>query len=288
MYKNYFIFFLLIFVFSCSSFSQDVSKFFPNNGEVSGWNRSGQIRAFAGDILWEYIDGGAEVYYIYGFKKVTTCDFKNQNKQIVIDIYEMKDAVNAFGIYSSERDPKYNYLKIGVQGYLEGTALNFWKSSYYIKITTFDKTPETKTALQNLAKAVDKKITGSSAEPDFLKYFPKNGMVNNSTKYFAKDILGHSFLYNGFMADYKDKSKIFILNAGNIKSAQNFFTAYKNYMNQSKAFEKDLKDIGNGAFSGKDAGRKVYVFYNSKMMGGVLSLNDESKAVKILQELSKK
>jgi hypothetical protein len=287
--------FCLLILVSIISFSylnaQDITKYFPGNNEIPKWNRSGEMRTFANDKLWEYIDGGAENYYLYGFKKVITCDFKNSSKQIVLDIYEMGDPKNTFGIYASERDPRYNFLKVGVQGYLEGTSLNFWKGNCYVKITTFDKSAETKEALKQFGKAVEKKIPGSSSDPAFLNYFPKSNLISNSGRYFSKDILGHSFLNNGFVSEYKDgknKYRVFLLDAGNIKSAQSSFTSYKNFITQAKGFEKSLKDIGNESFSGKESSKKIVVFYNSKMMGGTIGLDDEAKAIKILQEISKK
>jgi len=103
--------------------------------------------------------------------------------------------------------------------------------------------------------------------------------------------MGHSFFYNGYLADYiegKNKYQIFILDAGNLKSAQNIYTAYKNYVTNSKGFEKDISGIGSAAFSGKAVRKKVFVFYNSKIMAGVSGLDDEKKALDILKELASK
>ena len=271
--------------------AQDVMKIFPGNTEVPNWTKSGEARTFVGDKLWEYIDGGAENYYLYGFKKVVTMDYKNQKKQLVVDIYEMRDPKNTFGIYSYERASKYNFVKVGVQGYQEGTTLTFWKGNYYVKVIAYDKSAETKSALMTFGKAIEKKISGNFTEPAFLSNFPKSNLIANSQKYFAKDILGHSFLYNGFISEYKegsDKIRIFLIDAGNVKSAQNFYTAYKNYVTGAKSFEKEIKNVGNGCFSGKESSKKLFVFYNAKLMGGIIGISDEAKATKIMQEIVKK
>ena len=292
--KKIFRLFLILIIFKINGsliYADDINKLFPSNNEIPNWIRSGEMRTFIGDKLWEYIDGGAENYYIYGFKRVVTCDYKNSNKQIVVDIYDMKDPKNTFGIYSTERDPGYNFMKIGVQGYLEGTTLNFWKGNYYIKIITFDKSKEIKNILESFAKLIDKKITGKYAEPDFVKYFPKSNLVTNSVKYFPKDILGHSFMFNGFIADYKDGKdnfRVFMLDAGNQKTAQNIFMNYKNFINKAKSFEKDLKGIGIDGFIGSDTKRRVFTFYNSKLMAGVIGFDNEPKAIKLLKEIADK
>jgi hypothetical protein len=281
---------LLFFIAINIVWSQDVSKLFPANNEIKGWAKSGNSRVFAGDKLWEYIDGAAETYYPFGFKKVTTQDYKSGDKQLVVDIYEFKDPKNTFGIYSLERDAKYNFVSVGVQGYLEGTTLNFWKGNYYIKLVTFSK-KNIKDDLLGFAKSIEKKITGKFGNPDAVKLFPKKNFQINSVKYFVKDLMGHSFFYNGYLADYtegKGKYQVFILDAGNQKTAQNFYTAYKNYVTQSKGFGKDLAGIGLAAFSGKAVRKNVVAFYNAKIMGGVIGFSDDKKALDILKELSKK
>jgi len=157
-------------------------------------------------------------------------------------------------------------------------------------MVTFSK-KNIKVDMTSLAKAVDKKITGKFSEPDIIKLFPKKNLQINSVKYFAKDLMGHSFFYNGYIADYlegKKKYQIFILDAGNQQNSQKFYMSYKNYVAQSKGFEKDLSAIGKGAFSGKAIRKKVYSFYNSKIMGGVISLDDEAQATSILKEIDKK
>jgi hypothetical protein len=290
MFKKLTLIIAAVLLFLFTSYAQDASNIFPKDNDIKGWVKSGKARIFAGDKLWEYIDGAAESYYPFGFKKVTTQDYKNGDKQAVVDIYEFKDPKNTFGIYSMERDAKYNFVSVGVQGYLEGTALNFWKGNYYIKLVTFSK-KNAKDDLMGLAKAVEKKISGKFSEPDAVKLFPKKNLQVNSIKYFAKDLMGQSFFYNGYIADYaegKEKYQVFILDAGSQQNAQKFYSAYKNYITQSKGFGKDIQGIGSGAFTGKAIRKNVVAFYNAKIMGGVINVNDEKKAIAIIKELAGK
>lgn len=282
------IFFVLLMV--NIAFSQNITKLLPDNNEIKGWVKSGNSRIFEGERLYEYIDGAAETYHNYGFRQVITQDYKNGNNQIVVDIYEMKDIKNTFGIYSIERDPKYNFINIGNQGYIEGTTLYFWKSNYYIKIMSYSKS-RLNQDLQLFGKIIDKKIPNKSEKLSLLSYFPKANLVKNSEKYFSKDLLGYSFFYDGFLAQYKIGGKnyqMFILDAGNMNKALNFYNSFKNYVTKTKGFDKDIKDLGLGAFSGKVMNKKCFAFYNSKIMAGIIGLEDEKSALDILKDLSKK
>jgi len=58
---------------------------------------------FNGTSLWGYIDGGADVYLEYGFKSVLVQELRWQDHRFKLDIYQMKSAESAFGIFSASR-----------------------------------------------------------------------------------------------------------------------------------------------------------------------------------------
>ncbi len=60
----------------------------------------------------------------------------------------------AFGIYSTERSPSFNYMKLGAQGYSADGSINFFKGNYYVKIRTFSKSEKTLQAVESLALRV--------------------------------------------------------------------------------------------------------------------------------------
>jgi len=110
--------FFVLFIVNIA-FSQNITKLLPDNNEIKGWVKSGNSRIFEGERLYEYIDGAAETYHNYGFRQVITQDYKNGNNQIVVDIYEMKDVKNTFGIYSIERDPNTILLILVIKDILK-------------------------------------------------------------------------------------------------------------------------------------------------------------------------
>jgi hypothetical protein len=55
------------------------------------------------DGLWGYINGGADLYFEYGFNSVTVQDIKISGSEFKVDIYRMKSPEAAYGIYSVSR-----------------------------------------------------------------------------------------------------------------------------------------------------------------------------------------
>lgn len=58
---------------------------------------------FDGKSLYGYIDGGAELYREYGFVDLTVQEVRIDDHQILVELFRMRDALAAFGIFSVSR-----------------------------------------------------------------------------------------------------------------------------------------------------------------------------------------
>ena len=162
--------------------------------EVSGeWQRQGEFLEYAGDELFDYINGGAELYYEYGFVRVIVQDYRVSGEHnLSLEIYEMEDSESAFGIFSFKRSTGGKNIEVGDQGRLEDYYLNFWKGKYLVTITGFDEEEVTVRGLQTVAQAVDERIQNGGTLPSFLNLLPLSGRIEAGLKYFE----GMLSLYN--------------------------------------------------------------------------------------------
>jgi hypothetical protein len=150
--------------------------------------------------LYQYIDGGADIYLLYDFKTLLHQDFKSGATELTADIYEMGNAEDAFGIYSSERSPNYKFLPIGAEGYRAEGILNFFEGQYYIKLS--GSGANTDALLDQFARLVSGRIEGTRTLPALLASFPREHRVAHSEKYIKKDPLGHAFLAPAYLVTY--------------------------------------------------------------------------------------
>jgi len=58
---------------------------------------------YSGQALYGYIDGGAELYLEYGFKKLARQEIRSSKETIVAEIYQMAGVNEAYGIFSVQR-----------------------------------------------------------------------------------------------------------------------------------------------------------------------------------------
>ena len=58
---------------------------------------------YSGQALFGYIDGGAELYLEYKFKKLGRQEMLYTNERFILEIYQMEGANEAYGIFSVQR-----------------------------------------------------------------------------------------------------------------------------------------------------------------------------------------
>jgi hypothetical protein len=157
---------------------------------------------FYGDNLFEYIDGGAEAYHQYHFIGLVHQKYKAGDVELTADIYDMGNALNAFGIYASERAPAYNYIAVGAEGYLNDPVLNFLQGACYIKLSAASTGAKAAAVLEAAARSVSAKIGAGKALPAAFALFPLPDRVPRSERFVRTSPLGHDYLAPMFQVDY--------------------------------------------------------------------------------------
>jgi hypothetical protein len=149
---------------------------------------------FEGEALFDYINGGAELYLSYGLVRMTGCKYGGEDlPQVTVEIYEMTSAANAFGVYTQSRDREENEYGQGSQ---QGSDfVLFWKDRYYVIITAQKATPESQKAMRHLASLTEKAIPGTGRRPDLIDALPKKNLAPAGYLYFHHYIWLNAYLF---------------------------------------------------------------------------------------------
>lgn len=164
---------------------QTVKSLLPIPGEVQGWAPSGKPESFSGERLFDHIDGGADIYFEYGFVTVVTQQYKKDDKAVSIEIYRMDDPAAAFGIYSYNRHPSLSRVEVGSGATIHPNGLFFWQDKYYVDIRQTGSAPVLPDEFTALAKAVSKKIGVTAEPPPIIGRLPKENLIPR-TEVFAR------------------------------------------------------------------------------------------------------
>lgn len=157
----------------------------PRAADLAGWAPEGEPQLFAGEALFDYIDGGAEIYREFGFREVAVQDYRNAGGRTVsLEVFEMASPAAAYGMFTFKRSGEGAAAPIGTDGELESYYLNFWRDRYVVTITGFDEDPATAAGLSVVGRAVAARIPGEAGRPELVSRLPAAGLRAPSLKYF--------------------------------------------------------------------------------------------------------
>jgi hypothetical protein len=205
---------------------------------------------FYGENLWEYIDGAAEAFHLFGFEALAHQDYKVKETEATVDVYDMGEGRQAFGMYVSERSPEAPVLDIGVEGYGDEFTLNFFQGSFYVKLAAFRAEGSGLDVLKAFAKDVAGRIGGERALPEGLRALPEKDRVPRSETFILTAPLGHSFLAPAFMARYTSEGRQFRLVLSEAESNEEALA-------RSRQLEAHFKKAGSVAPSPAIEGAQV-------------------------------
>lgn len=236
--------------------AEELKSLIPLSSELTGFKITEKPEYYNRENLWDYMNGGAPGYLAYGFKEMVTFGIMNMKNRLefVIDIYDMGDGLNAFGIYSVEKLPDGRDAECGIDGFQSDKVLFFWQDSYYVKLMAYDATPKTAQSLSLLAQVITQKIPKKGSRPHLFSIFPEKGKFKKSERYIRRDVLGQDYFTNGYSVEYeKDGSKyqVFLICGDNAKETKQNFQKYLTFIKTAggKLTDEHFK-VGEQAFVG--------------------------------------
>jgi len=232
----------------------------PSCALVPGWSQSGPARSYEAANLFEYMDGNAEGYLIYGFRSMTGVTCRQGEISFVIDLSDMGDADSAFGIFSANRDPALPTDKIGMAGQVAPRRAMFVKGRWYVEIAA-NPEGDHSAALRAWLAALDQIIAGSTVLPEALAWFPTEG--RQSLRLVPESVLGIRLLKRGYVAQY-DFGKAFVTFEASPESAAGVMQKLRARFGQVTA-----ANLADDAFQATDQylGR-LFVFRKGRLIGG--------------------
>ena len=106
----------------------------PSCTLVPGWTQKGDARSYVGDNLFEYMDGNAEGYLIYGFQSMHGVSCTKGTEELVIDISDFGEPDLSYGMFTANRDLREPMAKLGAGGQIVPRRAIFTKGQYYVEI----------------------------------------------------------------------------------------------------------------------------------------------------------
>jgi hypothetical protein len=161
---------------------------------VSGWQEIETMLASKPEDIYEYMDGGAELYFAYGLKSLAIKKFKNKRAlPMLVEVYEFDNSENAYGIYSF--DTVGDKLDIGQDAVCGHGLLRFWKDKIFVRVFAEEEHLELAEDILIFGRQIDSRILNTGLKPDLLSLIPDEDLVPDSLHFFHQNICLNNIHY---------------------------------------------------------------------------------------------
>lgn len=157
-------------------------------GQVGRWSAQAEDRVFDEKTIFSYIDGAAEVYRAYNFKRCLSRRYTTLNgPAIILDVFQMGSSEDAYGVFTHDLDG--TKVAVGQEGRMRQGWLSFWRAHYFVSIYMEEETAAAEQAVMELGRQVADKITGNSTTPKIIDMLPPVGLQSDTIRYLHHFIL---------------------------------------------------------------------------------------------------
>ena len=172
--------------------------------EIEGWKPEGEVNIHRKNDLWKYINGAAELFLMYDFQMLRFREFSKGDMEMTVEIYDMTTALNAFGIYTTERGDDVKRLPIGTEAVVEPPDYGqLLKGRFYVKVKMHQGGLDHKSG-EAVLRSIDSFVEGASGFPDELNLLPARDKITGTEKYIAQGYMGMGELNHILFAAYQD------------------------------------------------------------------------------------
>jgi len=268
----------ILFGLEASSWAAPLQSLLPTKNLPEGWAVIEGPQPFTKKTLFEHIDGEAELFLKYGFQNSIFAVYQNKKdreNQIELDIYDLGNVVQAFGVFSRFRNED-RPGGFGLDSFLDDHSAFFYQGRYFVMLHAPEPNRE---ALRQFSKLISIRISDPSPPPKEISYFPKAGLKPGSIQYFPEGLLGHQFLKRGFQGTYveKDEFKLFLAIFQNSQKASSALKDFRDALSKKgKVFSGGFIELEARALKGEDPYQgKVFVAQKGSYLLGIVGFEKE-------------
>ena len=265
-----------IYIIMLSMIAGFASEITPPSDFGQGWSVDKPARQFSGKNLYGYINGGAELYLEFGFKKLIIQKYTNGDKKLELELYQMINPDAALGIYLMKAGEEISIDDIAARNTANSYQILITKGEYFIQINNFSGDKNNQQAMISLSQKVLKQIYTSERQ-NLFSNLPEEKMIPGTQLLFCGPY-GLQAIYTFGKGDiFKLEGKIFGAAADYLSETGSTITqliipypeemdailGYKNVIEHLDPYLKII-DKGEGYFIFKDFQNKYGIIQIEK------------------------
>lgn len=255
----------------------------PMEISLAGTKPMGDTEFYSADNLYEKIDGRAPAYQAFNVQSLRCRSFGiNAVSGSYVDVYEYRfdNPVDAFGMFSQERDPKGKPLEIVADGYAADMGYFYRQGAVYVQIIASDMKPETLAKAKSIADIRAKDLPADDTGLAGRRKLPADGMLADSVAYVPENAQGQSALKQVFQAKYKFAGAEipFFVMVASADEAAKAWQSFQDFCGKFGMVEKLPNVNGAKIFRAQVFGKWKVVYQRDGELGGAFDAADADQA----------
>lgn len=265
-----------------------VPKGEPLEAAIAGLKPMAPTEFYSANNLYEKIDGRAPAYLGFNFRQLRCRSFGVAGGSFV-DVFEfrMNSPLDAFGIFSLERDPQGKPLDFAPDGYAGEMGFYFRQGACYVQVIASDTKPQTMAMARALAQDRAKTLPADDTGLAARRRLPTAGLIADSVSFVPENALGQAGLKNVFQAAYLfESAKLqFFLMAGEPAEAEAGWKAFRDFCGRFGG-KVTMSSQVNGAdfFLAQSFGTWKAVYRRGGEVGGVYDADNADRAHRFVEQ----
>ena len=251
---------------------------------VEGFTPMGATEHYLPDTLFEKINGRAPAYLEFNFQELTSRSFTMDgapDQFVDVFIFSMDTPLNAFGIFSLERDGVGAAVDFVKDGYRSEMGFFFRQGLAYVQILASDSAALVMNPAESFARSLAASIPVDDSGLGAMALLPAVNQVPGSMNYIQANAYGQSLLTDVYEASYLhggDVLAFFAMQASSQDSANLAWEQLEGF-NRNYAEVTDSGEIADARFIISDNfGEWNVLFIRGQAIGGVVNASDPDLA----------
>jgi hypothetical protein len=269
-----------------------IEAIFPPSKAVSSYRRVKAPRKANDDLLAEQFGGKDKAAVLTKWNSFSSrvCEYglPKQPPLVRVTVSEFGTSMNAFGAFSNVRPamlPAKQYVKVGVQGVVDGERLFFVHDHYLVSVRHLQPGSEMRrrALLLNFGRGVSKRIPRPMVEPVPIAFLPLQHRVPATERLDKEDPVGLGVVNNGASAVYRigqQEARMFMAKADGVIRKLAFLQKYRKAM-EKEGPVRELQ-IGDGSYQGKLNKLNAIIAQREGVVFGILGTLEERDMIAIM------
>ena len=249
----------------------------------------GPVEVYNEETLYEKINGRAPAYFEYQFRELASRSFSvvgQAGEFVDVYLFRMDSPLNAYGIFSAERDVGASPVDFALDGYRSEMGYFMRIGDTYAQILASSTAPAVMQTAEAFTRKLAATLPANDAGLESRVLLPAADQVPGTLTYIAENAYGQQVLSGIFEARYTVDDKeltLFAQSCDAPATAASHWETLREFYGKYGTLEEPFEQNGAKVLVADMFGQWNVIFFRDNALVGIVNADDRASALAFLQ-----